>query len=62
MKGYEITKEQTNSWDKDGWFPVVCRLCGEVMLFPKKTYDPKIFEERSYECGCHERQLRKYGL
>lgn len=61
MKGNEITKEQMERWKKDGWFPVSCRLCGEVTLFLKSHYSPKTFE-RGYECGCHKRQLARFGL
>ena len=57
MKASEITKEDIEQWKKDGYFPVVCRLCDEVMLYPKANYDPKMFERGGYECGCHKRGI-----
>lgn len=51
MKGNEITKKDIVQWQKDGWFPVCCRLCGRVMLYPK-TYNQNEFI--GYECQtCH---------
>ena len=51
MKGNEITKKDIVQWQKDGWFPVCCRLCGRVMLYPK-TYnqnDPNYFHRLDKE-------------
>lgn len=49
MKGNEVTQKDRITWDKEGYFPVACRLCGEVMLFPKKTYSKSNF--KGWECG-----------
>ena len=43
MKANEITAEDRKRWDAGGWFPVVCRICNEVMLYPKAHYNPKNF-------------------
>lgn len=49
MKGNEVTQKDRIKWDKEGYFPVACRLCGEVMLFPKKAYSKLNF--KGWECG-----------
>ena len=53
MKGYEITKKDRIKWDKEGYFPVACRLCGEVMLFPKKAYSKLNFKGGSLSAQCN---------
>ena len=50
MKGREIKAEDIKKWEERGYFPVVCRICDEVMLYPRKTYNPKDFI--GWECGC----------
>lgn len=56
MKGNEITKDQYDRWDKDGWFPVCCRICGEVMLYPKENYKKEWFI--GWECGSCKNRWR----
>lgn len=48
MKGNEITEKDIAQWTKEGRFPVCCRLCGEIMLYPK-TYNKNDFI--GYECS-----------
>ena len=48
MKASEITKEDRKRWKEKGYFPVVCRLCDDVMLYPFQTYKPEMFI--GYEC------------
>ena len=43
MKANEINDEMRERWEKDGWFPVVCRICDEVMLYPRPTYREEMF-------------------
>ena len=57
MKGNEITKKDITQWGEDGWFPVCCRICGEVMLYPK-TYNKDDFI--GYECSIC-RAVKKMG-
>lgn len=49
MKGNEVTRHDIERWNKKGFFPVACRLCGKVMLFPKMSYKPK--DLVGWECG-----------
>ena len=49
MKGNEVTTEDMIRWDVQGYFPVACRLCGEIMLFPKESY--KKSQLIGWECG-----------
>ncbi len=59
MQANEITKEESQRWKREGWIPVPCRICGEVMLFPSKTYS----EEQliGYECQeCTRAAIYKY--
>lgn len=56
MKANEITEKQVKEWDADGWFPVPCRICDEVMLFPKKNYT----EEQCIGYECYECRNRMY--
>lgn len=37
---------------KKGYFPVACRLCGEITWFPMEAYKKSEFE-RGYECHKH---------
>ena len=48
MKAKEITAEDRERWKKNGYFPVVCRICDDVMLYPMRTYKPEMFI--GYEC------------
>lgn len=48
MKAKEITAEDRKRWKKNGYFPVVCRICDDVMLYPTPTYKPEMFI--GYEC------------
>lgn len=48
MKAHEITADDLERWERDGWFAVVCRICNEVMLYPKPTYKPEMFV--GWEC------------
>lgn len=43
MKANEITAEDRKRWKTNGWFPVICRICNEVMLYHKDHYNPKNF-------------------
>lgn len=55
MKGIEITNSQLKEWDELGYFPVSCRICDEVMLYPKQSY--KKSEFIGWECGCQKRRV-----
>lgn len=63
MKGNKITPNDMARWDKRGWFPVACRICGEVMLFPKGLYSKK--DLAGWECGgalskqCHNAKIMR---
>ena len=48
MKGDEITTADMKRWEKEGRIPVVCRLCGEVVLYPSKFFRKDEFV--NYEC------------
>ena len=51
MNGNEVTEKDMVQWEKEGWFPVCCRLCGKIILYPK-TYNKNDFI--GYECTtCH---------
>lgn len=54
MKGNEITQKNRDDWKSRGWFPVVCRICGEVMLYPTENYKPEWFA--GWECGCCKKE------
>lgn len=43
MKANEITAEDRKRWEINGWFPVICRICNEVVLYHKDHYNPKNF-------------------
>jgi len=49
MKGNEVTRKDIIKWNKEGFFPVACRICGGVMLYPKGKYNHKDFV--GWECG-----------
>lgn len=49
VKGNKITPNDMARLDKMGWFPVACRICGGVMLFPKGLYSKKDLD--GWECG-----------
>ncbi len=49
MKANEFTQSDFERWKKDGWIPCACRLCGEITLFPKKTYKQE--QLVGYECA-----------
>ena len=55
MKGREIKAEDIKQWKERGYFPVVCRICDEVMLYPRKIYNPKDFI--GWECGCARKSV-----
>ena len=48
MKGNDVSAEDIKKWNEKGYFPVSCRLCGKVEIFPKKFYKPNDLQE--YEC------------
>lgn len=48
MKATEITEEMRTRWKRDGYFPVVCRTCNDVILYPSENYSPKQFI--GFEC------------
>lgn len=55
MKAKEIAKEDLERWKKDGWIPVACRICDEVMLYPSPTYTEKMLV--GWECDmCRRRK------
>lgn len=49
MKGNEVSYVQVKAWEKDGYFPVCCRICGEIILYPKEHYRQEDFQ--SYKCA-----------
>ncbi len=53
MKASEITLEDRKRWEKK-WIIVVCRICNEVMLYPKSTYKPEMFI--GWECQMCKRR------
>lgn len=55
MKANEITNKQVKEWDERGLFPVACRICDEVILFPKENYT----EEQCIGYECFECRVRK---
>lgn len=58
VKGSEVTETHIKKWDKDGYFPVCCRLCGEITLYPKRY---KSADLSSYECvNCRNLFRNKY--
>ena len=59
MKGNEITDADMKRWEKDGAIPVVCRLCGEVVLYPSKFF--KKDELANYECSNCKMLLKLFG-
>lgn len=59
MKGNEITSADRKRWDDAGKIPASCRLCGEIMLFPKKFYKPD--ELKSYECANCKKIMKLFG-
>lgn len=59
MKGDEITTADMKRWEKDGRIPVVCRLCGEVVLYPIKLF--KKDDVANYECANCKKLLKLYG-
>ena len=59
MKGNEITDADMKRWKKDGRIPAVCRLCGEVVLYPSIFL--KKDELANYECADCKMLLKLYG-
>lgn len=58
MIAKEITAEERKLWDELGYFPVVCRICDSVMLYPKMHYKPENFI--GWECGeCEKKYVNK---
>ena len=49
MKGNEITTADMKRWEKERRIPAVCRLCGEVVLYPSKFFQKD--ELANYECA-----------
>ena len=56
MKANEITTEDRERWKKNGYFPVVCRLCDDVMLYPFPTYKHEMFI--GWECQECKRRFK----
>lgn len=48
VKGNQVTYTQMKKWKKQGYFPVCCRLCGEIELFPSDKYSKLDF--LGHEC------------
>lgn len=59
MKGDEITTADMKRWEKEGRIPAVCRLCGEVVLYPSKFF--KRDDLSNYECDDCKMLLKLYG-
>jgi hypothetical protein len=59
VKGNEITTADMKRWEKEGWIPAVCRLCGEVVLYPSKFF--KMDDLANYECVDCKMLLKLYG-
>ena len=45
-------EERKKANEEKGWFPVACRLCGEITWFHKDFYKEADFT-RGYECHKH---------
>ena len=58
MKGNEIMKSDLERWKKANMIPASCRLCGEIMLFPKETYKPE--QLAGYECSNCKRIMKLF--
>ena len=58
MKGDEIRESDRERWKKANKVPAACRLCGEIMLFPKEFYKPE--ELAAYECANCKRIMRLF--
>lgn len=59
MKASDIKESDRKRWEKARMIPVACRLCGEIMLFPKETYRPE--QLAGYECTNCKRIMRMFG-
>lgn len=59
MKVNEITDTDMKRWKKDRRIPAVCRLCGEVVLYPSKFF--KKDELAYYECSDCKMWLKLLG-
>lgn len=54
MKANEVTGKMIERWEKDGWIAAACRICNDVMLFPKSTYRKEMLV--GWECSeCRKR-------
>ena len=54
MDNRELSKTIIEKRRKEGWFPVACRLCGEISWFSKPMYRESDFK-KGYECYKHRK-------
>jgi len=47
-----MKEEHEKQMEKEGWFAVACRLCGDITWFHKDFYK-KIDFAKGYECHKH---------